>query len=219
MNFDTRELIRSMLNKLSQMDYIRPESIPDIELYMDQITTFMDTQLASSKRHPEDKILTKTMINNYAKNNLLPPPVKKKYSKEHVLMLIFIYYFKNILSIGDIEAILNPLAKRFFHTEDEPDLTAVYQEVFSLEKDEVKNLMKDITKKYKTSIGTFPDAPKEDEDFLHTFSFICMLSFDVFVKQMLLQRIIDEIRESEQTDDSDNAKASQQTALKDSSDD
>ncbi|MDE7061666.1 MAG: DUF1836 domain-containing protein, partial [Lachnospiraceae bacterium] len=170
MNFDTRELIRSMLNKLSQMDYIRPESIPDIELYMDQITTFMDTQLASSKRHPEDKILTKTMINNYAKNNLLPPPVKKKYSKEHVLMLIFIYYFKNILSIGDIEAILNPLAKRFFHTEDEPDLTAVYQEVFSLEKDEVKNLMKDITKKYKTSIGTFPDAPKEDEDFLHTFS-------------------------------------------------
>lgn len=219
MNFDTRELIRSMLNKLSQMDYIRPESIPDIELYMDQITTFMDTQLASSKRHPEDKILTKTMINNYAKNNLLPPPVKKKYSKEHVLMLIFIYYFKNILSIGDIEAILNPLAKRFFHTEDEPDLTAVYQEVFSLEKDEVKNLMKDITKKYKTSIGTFPDAPKEDEDFLHTFSFICMLSFDVFVKQMLLQRIIDEIRESEQTDDSDNAKASQQTDSKNSSND
>ncbi|MDE7434277.1 MAG: DUF1836 domain-containing protein [Lachnospiraceae bacterium] len=218
MNFDTRELIRSMLNKLSQMDYIRPESIPDIELYMDQITTFMDTQLASSKRHPEDKILTKTMINNYAKNNLLPPPVKKKYSKEHVLMLIFIYYFKNILSIGDIEAILNPLAKRFFHTEDEPDLTAVYQEVFSLEKDEVKNLMKDITKKYKTSIGTFPDAPKEDEDFLHTFSFICMLSFDVFVKQMLLQRIIDEIRESEQTDDSENAKASQQNAPKDSFD-
>lgn len=219
MNFDTRELIRSMLSNLSQMDYIRPESIPDIELYMDQITTFMDTQLASSKRHPEDKILTKTMINNYAKNNLLPPPVKKKYSKEHVLILIFIYYFKNILSIGDIEAILNPLAKRFFHTEGEPDLTDVYQEVFSLEKDEVKNLMKDIAKKYKTSIGTFPDAPKEDEDFLHTFSFICMLSFDVFVKQMLLQRIIDEIRESEHSDDSNNAESSQQTAPKGNSED
>lgn len=219
MNFDTRELIRSMLNNLSQMDYIRPESIPDIELYMDQITTFMDTQLASSKRHPEDKILTKTMINNYAKNNLLPPPVKKKYSKEHVLMLIFIYYFKNILSIGDIEAILNPLAKRFFHTENEPDMTSVYQEVFSLEKDEVKNLMKDITKKYKTSIGTFPDAPEEDEDFLHTFSFICMLSFDVYVKQMLLQKIIDEIRESEQSDSHDGTKAAQQPASKDRTED
>lgn len=195
MTINTRELIRSTLNNLSQMDYIRPESIPDIDLYMDQITTFMDTQLASSKRHPDDKILTKTMINNYAKNNLLPPPVKKKYSKEHVLMLIFIYYFKNILSISDIEGILNPLAKRFFNTDGEPDLTDVYEEVFRLEKDEVKNLMKDIAKKYNTSIATFPDAPEEDEEFLHAFSFICMLSFDVFVKQMLLQKIIDEIKD------------------------
>lgn len=197
MTIDTRELIRSTLNNLSKMDYVRPESIPDIDLYMDQITTFMDTQLASSKRHPDDKILTKTMINNYAKNNLLPPPVKKKYSKEHVLMLIFIYYFKNILSISDIEAILNPLAKRFFDTEESPSLTDVYQEVFSLERNEIKNLMKDITKKYTTSITTFPDAPKEDEEFLHTFTFICMLSFDVFVKQMLLQKIIDEIKTSD----------------------
>ena len=71
---------------------------------MDQVTTFMNGHLASSKRNPDDKILTKTMINNYAKNQLLPPPEKKKYSKEHQLLLIFIYYFKNILTIQDIQA-------------------------------------------------------------------------------------------------------------------
>ena len=46
------------------------------------------------------------MINNYAKNDLLPPPIKKKYSKEHVLLLIFIYYYKGILSISDIQKVL-----------------------------------------------------------------------------------------------------------------
>ena len=91
---DLQKIIEEFLNRF---DYIRPEEIPDIPLYMDQVTTFMDSQLASTKRYEDDKILTKTMINNYAKNNLLPPPNKKKYSKEHVLALLFIYYFKNIL--------------------------------------------------------------------------------------------------------------------------
>ena len=197
MTIDAKDLLNSILSSLSRIDYIRPESIPNIDLYMDQITTFMDTQLAASKRHPDDKILTKTMINNYAKNNLLPPPVKKKYSKEHILMLIFIYYIKSILSINDIESILNPLAKRFFNAEGDFNLTTVYEEVFSLERDEVKNLMKDITKKFNTSSTTFADAPEEDQDFLHTFSFICMLSFDVFVKCMLIEKLIDETKEME----------------------
>ena len=191
------ELFSQLLDKISSFDYIHADQIPNIDLYMDQITTFMDTQLAASKRHPDDKILTKTMINNYAKNNLLPPPVKKKYSKEHILMLIFIYYFKSILSINDIESILNPLAKRFFNAEGDFNLTTVYEEVFSLERDEVKNLMKDITKKFNTSSTTFADAPEEDQDFLHTFSFICMLSFDVFVKCMLIEKLIDETKEME----------------------
>ena len=45
---------------------------------MDQVTTFMDEQLEACKRYEDDKILTKTMINNYAKNNLLPCPGEEK---------------------------------------------------------------------------------------------------------------------------------------------
>ena len=70
MKIDTKDMLKSILNSLSRIEHIKPEDIPNIDLYMDQVTTFMDTRLSSSKRHPEDKILTKTMINNYAKNNL-----------------------------------------------------------------------------------------------------------------------------------------------------
>lgn len=86
---------------------------------MDQVTTLMDSRLRESTRNPRtDKILTKTMINNYAKNDLLPPPVKKKYSREHILLLIFIYYYKGILSISDIQTILKPVTDSFFGKED-----------------------------------------------------------------------------------------------------
>ena len=71
MTIDTNDLLNSILGSLSRIDYIKPEEVPNIPLYMDQVTTFMEEQLSSTKRYEDDKILTKTMINNYAKNNLL----------------------------------------------------------------------------------------------------------------------------------------------------
>ena len=193
MTIDTKDFLNSILASLSRIDYVKPEDLPNIDLYMDQVTTFMDSQLASSKRYPDDKVLTKTMINNYAKNNLLPPPVKKKYTKEHVLTLIFIYYFKNILSISDLQHILNPITEKYFASDSDLSLTDIYSEVFSLENDEVAHLAKDITRIFNVSFDTFKDAPEEDKEFLHTFSFICVLSFDVFMKKMLIEKIIDEL--------------------------
>ena len=70
MNIDTSNLLNSILEELSSLSYVHPGDVPNINLYMDQVTTFMDEQLASTKRYKEDKILTKTMINNYTKNNL-----------------------------------------------------------------------------------------------------------------------------------------------------
>lgn len=81
---------------------IEIEDIPNIDLYMDQVTTFMDNGLAQYKRYEQDKILTKTMINNYTKAKIFPPPVKKKYSRAHLMLLIMIYHLKSILSIKDI---------------------------------------------------------------------------------------------------------------------
>ena len=70
MTIDTNDLLNSILSSISRIDYIKPEDIPNIDLYMDQVTTFMEAQLAHSKRYEDDKILTKTMINNYTKNTI-----------------------------------------------------------------------------------------------------------------------------------------------------
>ena len=99
MTIDSQNLLESILQSLDRIDYIKPEDIPGIDLYMDQVTTFMDSHLSASRRYEDDKILTKTMINNYAKNHLLPPPEKKKYSREHMLLLIFISFYSCSLSV------------------------------------------------------------------------------------------------------------------------
>lgn len=111
----TEELLQTILQSLEKVEYIKSEDIPNIDLYMDQVLTFMDRKLRSAVRpQTEDRVLTKTMINNYAKNDLLPPPVKKKYSKEHVLMLIFIYYYKGVIPMNEIQTLLQPITDHYF---------------------------------------------------------------------------------------------------------
>lgn len=186
-----KEIIASIIDKL---DYIDPETIPNIDLYMDQVTTFMDSNLQDSKRRAQDKILTKTMINNYAKNSLLPPPVKKKYSKDHILMLIFIYYLKNVLSINDIRTLLNPLSENYFSSNSSTlSLEDIYKNIFQLESEQFNSLVKDVLRKFERSKEMYQEESEEDQEFLQTLSFVSMLSFDVYVKKQMIERIIDEM--------------------------
>ena len=199
MTINTEDLLGSILESLDRIAYIKAEDIPDIDLYMDQVTTFMESHLKHSTRNPEeDKILTKTMINNYAKNDLLPPPVKKKYSKEHVLLLIFIYYYKGILSISDIQQLLEPITANFFNTDSDFNLESIYEEVFGLQRKQVDVLKTDIVDKFKTAEQTFQDAPRDSQKFLQMFSLISMLGFDVYMKKLLIEKMIDGLAESKE---------------------
>lgn len=192
MTINIEDLLNSIKGSVDRIEYIKAMDIPDIGLYMDQVTTFMDAHLKNTTREPAiDKILTKTMINNYAKNDLLPPPSKKKYSRDHVLLLIFIYYYKGILSISDIQELLQPITERYFANGETFDLSRVYEEVFGLEREQKDVLKADVEEKFQIAQKTFEDAPEEDREFLKIFSFICMLSFDVYVKKLLIEKMID----------------------------
>ena len=193
MNMNVEELLKTVLDSFSEFDYIRTGDIPTIDLYMDQVTTFMDSKLKNSTRNPEeDKILTKTMINNYAKSDLLPPPVRKKYTKEHLLVMIFIYYFKSVMSIGDIEVILNPITERYFGKSGMA-MKDIYSEILKLEMPQLAGLQEDLQQKCEMAQNSFQDAAEKDKDSLQTFALICMLSMDVFTKKLLIERMVDEL--------------------------
>ena len=201
MTLDNEDVLNSILASLNRIENIKLEDIPNIDLYMDQLTTFMEEKLRKTTRYPnEDKVLTKTMINNYAKNDLLPPPVRKKYSKDHLILLIFIYYFKNILSIYDIQTLLSPVKERF-HTSDTDDLTLsdIYRVLNDQDMQEVEAVKEDVTRKYHMAQEAFTDAPEEMKDKMQMFSFISLLSYDVYVKKLIIEKLLDNYKEFEET--------------------
>ena len=190
----TEELLQTILQSLEKVEYIKAEDIPNIDLYMDQVLTFMDRKLRSAVRpQTEDRVLTKTMINNYAKNDLLPPPVKKKYSKEHVLMLIFIYYYKGVIPMNEIQTLLQPITDHYFQNGQAFDLESVYKEVVSLEKEQLEDLKKDVVDKFRRAENSFAETSGEEREFLQKFALICLLSFDVYMKKMIVEQLVAEL--------------------------
>ncbi|MEE0105600.1 MAG: DUF1836 domain-containing protein [Lachnospiraceae bacterium] len=191
MQSEMRAALNLILKEFTELDYVHPEDIPNIDLYVDQVTTFIESQLSSMKRNEDEKILTKTMINNYTKNHVLPSPDKKKYSRDHVLMLILIYYLKSFLSIKDIQLLLEPVTEKYFGTESDLSFYELYEELVALGNGQAKALIKDVVSKYNATQKSFMDAPEEDQEFLRNFGFICMLGFDVYIKKMMIESLID----------------------------
>lgn len=217
MNEKNNQAVSEILALISQIreqklnaDYVHPSIIPDIDLYMDQVTTFMDEHLSFTKRYDEDKILTKTMINNYAKNHLLPPPEKKKYSKDHILLLTFIYYYKNILSINDIQTLLEPIKDTYFKTKHTPDMTDVYDKIFQMTTSATASIFDDMTKKLHIAGERFKETSGDEKNLLTFFSFICFLSYDIYLKKQIVEKLIDKMsdaaEEAENTKDKKNKK-------------
>jgi len=177
-NFE--ELLKSIINNKE----IKINDIPSIDLYMDQVTTFMDDGLNSFKRTNKDKILTKTMINNYAKDKVLFSPNKKKYSKRHIIILILIYHLKSILSISDIGKLLHSLN---FSMEDE-DIFETYEHFLNIHNEEISHFSEDMTKimdKIKTDL-------KEDNSDIKLLLFVFVLITKASLEKRLVEKVIDE---------------------------
>ena len=188
---DIPSVIEEVFKRYTDDSYIKASMLPDLDLYVDQITTFLTRHLAKTIRFEDDKIMTKTMINNYTKNHLLPPPDKKKYSRDHILLMIFIYYFKNFLPISDIKTILGPLTDKYFHKDEDLNLEAIYTTLFSKEDTFVQEVLENVMKQFHMSADLFPDAPEADQASLREFTFICMLSLDIYLKKQLIEALLD----------------------------
>lgn len=134
------EMVAKIAAQVRSSNIIEIEDIPNIDLYMDQVTTFMDKCLAQYKRYDEDKVLTKTMINNYTKAKIFPAPVKKKYSRTHLMLLIMIYHLKSVLSIKDIGILFQSALSEPNKLKQERMIESIYRGFVFLQKQTITYL-------------------------------------------------------------------------------
>ena len=186
-----KEIINDMIKHFEGLDIVKSEDIPDISLYMDQMTSFIDEKLESFKREEDDKLLTKTMINNYTKNKLLPPSDKKKYTKNHVMLLILIYFYKNVLSFADIKRLCDLSIYNSFDKGDE-SLSKLYDILVHIEDDKKKEIVDDLKERLEYAKNKVSTFDKKDEN-VELFTFLSDIVMEVYFKQHLIEYILNKI--------------------------
>lgn len=120
-----------LLEELAKPNQILLEDIPKIDLYIDQVIQLFEDSFADAKRNDDEKILTKTMINNYAKGKLFYPVHNKKYSRNHIMLISLIYQMKSALSINDVKQVLHGINEKA--AQSELDLERFYEIFLSLQ--------------------------------------------------------------------------------------
>ena len=154
--------VDEIIKKLALTERVEEKDIPEIDLYMDQVIQIFEQKLSSSKRKENDKVLTKTMINNYAKAKLLMSIKNKKYSKEHLLLMSMIYDLKGSLSISDIKDLFDNIVKKY-DEDKEYDLRNLYKLYLNITNSNYEDFLGNIDKQIKCVKGIIDDSEEFNE--------------------------------------------------------
>lgn len=183
--------IDNYISSQKSSNNINLDDFPDIDLYMDQVMQLFENKLSYTKRYEDDKVLTKTMINNYAKGNLLMKIKNKKYTRNHLILMGLIYNLKGSLSLTDIKTMLTPIINSFEKEQDYPlhDIYQSFLDIYDLNLEELKSSSNKIYDNIKQLVDS-----KEDTlgDFEEKFLLICAYISMSNLYRRMGEKIIDE---------------------------
>ncbi|MDR6999992.1 DUF1836 domain-containing protein [Neobacillus niacini] len=185
------ENIKQIIEKLGLGTSLTLEEIPKIDLYMDQVIQLFENKFGESKRNEDDKVLTKTMINNYAKGKLIFPIQNKKYSKEHLILISLIYQLKGGLSINDIKATLDGMNKKIIM--DDIDLDSFYSSYLNLTAQNVEDFDQDIVERIKAVKEEVKGLQEEKSPYLEEVLMISSLVHMSNLYRRVAEKLVDGI--------------------------
>ncbi|ERK32461.1 DUF1836 domain-containing protein [Clostridium intestinale] len=186
----------NLIDNLYLDEIIELDEIPELDLYMDQVIQLFENKYNKTLRNEEDKVLTKTMINNYAKDKIFMPIKNKKYSKEHLILISLIYELKGSLSISDIKKVLTPIVSTLNNNEEYDirslyrDYTEVYGEDVNLFKESAADRLKYIEDKLKVEKGILDGFNRK---LILLSSLVNMSNF----YRRLAEKVVDDINSSD----------------------
>ena len=103
---EIKQFAENFNKEVQQFHLPRPDELPEIDFYMDQVISIMEKHLFLLSANGTEKVITPAMINNYVKLGIIPPPKKKRYSKEHICYLFIICALKSVIPIPAISNII-----------------------------------------------------------------------------------------------------------------
>ncbi|MFD2045100.1 DUF1836 domain-containing protein [Ornithinibacillus salinisoli] len=191
------EKLNELLDGLYLDNHLSIKEMPDLDLYMDQVIQLFESKFASSKRNEEEKILTKTMINNYAKGKLLFPIKNKKYSKDHLILISLIYQLKGALSIKDIKTALEHVNEKITNDNfNVDDLYEIYLYLSEYNREQFREDAHECASEVNRQVSLMENSDSDYlEQLLLAISFVNMSNY----YRRAAERIVDEIGKGKET--------------------
>jgi len=165
--------------------------IPCVDLYMDQVTTFFDEKLGNLKRNEEDKILTKTMINNYTKGKVLMAAKNKKYTNEHMILLMLIYNLKQTISINDINTVFDSIIDIKAQKVKNISLENLYNNFIEIKEVQNQSFVNDIEKDMEFIKGKIEEIGEVDGELIELILMILLLVNKANMQKRMAEKLID----------------------------
>ncbi|MCJ7689419.1 MAG: DUF1836 domain-containing protein [Clostridiaceae bacterium] len=186
-----KESLDGLVKEIIGVKDVSLMEIPCVDLYMDQVTTFFDEKLSSLKRNEEDKILTKTMINNYTKGKVLIPAKNKKYTNEHMILLTLIYNLKQTISISDINTIFNSIIDVKTSKDTSISLEDLYNNFLDIKEVQNQEFALDVDKYSEYIKVKIKKMGKEDGELIELILMVLLLINKANMQKRLAEKLID----------------------------
>jgi uncharacterized protein YeeX (DUF496 family) len=187
------EFVKNTVDEYVSGGKINGNEFPEMEIYMDQAETFLNRGLKIYRKNDKDKVITKTMIGNYVKHNMLPRPVNKKYSKDHLILLTLIFYLKGTFQMEEIEKIVKPLIDNYnSEFDDKIDLAALYDGILEVQAAEQEALAQSVNQMIEESKYRLRETELSDDDMLELFMLIVNLSMKADAQKFLAHKLLRE---------------------------
>lgn len=136
--------LKEWCERLSGFEVGEWDEWPDIDLYMDQVISYLERYMDYFRIYEGEKIITPSIINNNTKDGVLPKPVKKKYPRSLLSNLLMFCITRQVLSGQELAAMLGELnaAEDFseIHAEFGETLEAELQKTLQALSDETSGL-------------------------------------------------------------------------------
>ncbi len=163
--------IESIIESLRACALADWAQMPDIDLYMDQVVTYLKRQLVIFTDQNAN-LITPSIINNYVKAGLVPRPEKKKYGRAQLSALTMACLLKGVMPMQSIKT----LVMRDGHLPDEAfyqDFRKDLSDVLSQEADFLTELTQD-------------DAVEREQLFALALCFAMRANADRYIADRLL---------------------------------
>jgi DNA-binding transcriptional MerR regulator len=192
-----KKTLEVWLNELNNFSFKKYEELPDIELYMDQVVTFLEKQIKIFQNSSLDKQITSSMINNYVKGEVVSAPIAKKYNREHLAAIEEVISLKQVLSIAEVKQILNERYK------DNPEKGEIFNSFNELQTEKITST---VNEAFKHLNDIDDNDTKALIDLALDFSLSAVAYINIAKKILFLTRVYDELNKPEEEKDKDKKK-------------